>query len=386
MTHPQKEKHESLEEFVARVPLNTLTEIPYDSVTNDEIARLKGTNLQRTIVSTQGDNAILGLEELQHLGDELIEARFGAISDTEILSLLRKLLASYDLYAVSRSAAQIWYRARKCEHKRPFTNLADLIYLQKGSSKYGRASMPRQRTMYGAWNRQVAMEEVNAEINDVVQIIWFRPRVGRQVDCIFVGAYEHFDVYGSAPQGIKESLTPILEEMRAADPDHYRRQVLIDSIIAKIFRLAVAEENSSHYRVSAIFASMAHANGLGVVYPSVKNLDGFNLATDASVFDSQFEVIKTEVFIVRAQSDQGVFQFFRGEELFATKFAADGTIYFRGDPDLEMTFNQMDGHREIAPKPGWRTPRFATFPWYVSTRWKSNRDVEIWRRFNGNGF
>jgi hypothetical protein len=292
-------------------------------------------------------DSISAFDKKVKIATRLREADLGSISAEALREDLLKLLDGYLILGVPRSAQQVWYRARKAKTEEGYACLTELVYPKGGNTSYGRANLPGSSAMYGSLSIPTVFDEKDVEQGDIVQTITFRPIVGSMVPCHIVGNYRSFHNCGRCL--IHDPKTEaILGQMQAKVPDAFLSAVFVDSFLAEFFgRINTVSYN---YKLSAVYAELLMTNG-GVIFPSVKNPGGMNLAIPSALFDSTFEVITTEVFKVQNAWGYG---------LYAPKplrrscdFDTDGNI------DWKSTKNRMarwspQGGIEFDSAPGWR--------------------------------
>lgn len=272
---------------------------------------------------------------------------------------------------VTRSDDQMWYRARRLadNDNYPFENLHQLIYPTLPAKSYGRAHVPNDRVLYGAWNMDTAFAEINPSVGERLQLISFRPRVGVQYPCHIVGEIDAFDRTGNTPFGSQLNI-PGLTIMRRRDFVRYQSMQYIDSVITKIFRRSVEIHEKELYRISAVYSQLMHKGNVGVIYPSVKNANAVNLALDANEFDQNFEVIHTGIAEVIAEPG-GIKEWWKGG-VGCCNFGMDGTINWTARFDRQFDIDKYGGLRENRGRPGWRKPTLLQLLAHPST------DIRNW--------
>lgn len=288
------------------------------------------------------------INQLRRLGPRLLEANLEIRTHESLNDELREFLFGYESVGITRDVDQIWYRARVLDDREFFDNLHELVYPPTPPNCYGRASFPGSNTLYGAWNGATAVAEDNGQPDALVHAIMFRPVVGVQFPCHVVGEYHRYTTEGKS--FITDLPIPVLKELRRADPQRFAAFAYIDSIISRLFRREVAQNRNHEYKLTAIYSDLYHTAGKGLIYPSVRNPEAANLALHPQDFDSNFEVIGTQVITAAQSRSQGMVPLLRQ----AFDFHSDGSIKWNSRLVRPMEHNTRTGWRERSPIPGWR--------------------------------
>lgn len=190
------------------------------------------------------------LEELSDIVALLRGADLRGLSVEKLQSRLTSVLQHYRISPVLYDHRQICYRARRCKNEKAWPNINDCLNPQNGSPEYGRASLPNQSVLYSSWNMHTALDEINAQAGDVVQVVGFNVVPGNQVLLQKVGDIERFQNSGRClfddPPGQN-----IMKQFQITDPETYRASLLIDSLLAELFSKSTARDHE--YMITAHF-------------------------------------------------------------------------------------------------------------------------------------
>ena len=293
-------------------------------------------------------SSVPNLEELSLVAESLRGANLQSRSVEWIRAQLAVLYASYTAIGIDRSAEQVWYRARKCNAESGFSLLQDCIYPSAGSIAFGRANLPGLPVLYASWNTTTAFDEVGAEPGDYIQVIAVRPRTGIQFPCHIVGEYQSIINLGGSLVNLRK-LEQFVSRLFHDEPASHPANLYIDSFFADSFRRRV--ERPYEYKTTALFAERFLAKG-GLMYPSVQNAGGINIAVPADAFDSKFEVISTEFSRIDRFYGYGTYQTTPLKQ--SCDFASDGTINWDSSKRLPARWNMQEGLRTTEPFDGWR--------------------------------
>ncbi len=129
--------------------------------------------------------------------------------------------------------------------------------------------------------------------------------------------------------------------------------VFVDSFLAEFF--GRINSVSYDYKLSAVYSELLLTNG-GIIFPSVRNRGGMNLAIPSKLFDSTCEVVTTEVSRIHRSLGYGLY--FEHPVRRSCDFAEDGAIVWssksrgvRWSPEAGLQFDPSPGWRKPTPKP-----------------------------------
>ncbi len=231
-------------------------------------------------------------DEVCAAAEALLGANLQARSEEWIRAQLAVMLKIYKPTAIGRNIDQTWYRARLCETAAGFASLNQVLYRPAAQAGFGRANLPGHPVFYGSWNVPITMDEIGAQVGDYVQVVSCRIQQGHELPCLVVGEYQSMEFSGGSL--INSRLTEsVFSRQRDSDIATFRTQVYLDSVLAQLFRREATRPHE--YKATAIFASIMHRTGAGLMYPSVRLPGGINIAVPAAEFDRLFEVISTSV-------------------------------------------------------------------------------------------
>jgi hypothetical protein len=291
------------------------------------------------------------------LREKIEAARAKNANAADLEKLLMPFIEGYSVLGLPETCVNVWWRARKdLPPTGRCATLQEVIYRPGGSAIFARASKPKIEVFYAGWNAIVALDEIRAQQGDKVQLTAVRVRHTKEPAVIShpLGYFQSYFVSGQV--GRFGLLVPELERLRREDSDLYRRNVFIDATLSEWFREDVAESNPDRYTVTALYAHLLIDRG-AILYPSVQNFGGWNLATSASVFDGHFEVLSTEVLEINATYGYGLYDTKRLH--YSDSFGADGHIDYDRAPSMPRTWSPQAGTVVPPTHQGWQKKRGA---------------------------
>lgn len=262
---------------------------------------------------------------------------------------LRDFLQDYYTLGIPAEPIHVWHRARIIGKSGVLSNLNQMIYPENGSPDYGRAQLPNSKVLYASWNQIVAFDEIGAKKGDLVQSIVFRLIPGKHVIDHAIGEYMSYYQRGRSSIGAK-ALENTIADLSIREPIQFQRFAYIDSVIASFFRKVVI--HSYEYKLSAIYSELMHKSGSTLIYPSVKNAMGRNIAIPATTFDENYEVLSTDVFEIAESFGYGFYQ----AKLLQSScdFTASGDINWHSVKTCPYSWDRRNGHQINYDYRGWK--------------------------------
>jgi len=283
--------------------------------------------------------------------DALEGADLRQIPKQELNRRLVALLQGVTRQRIYLGDRQIWHRARLCANGERFNQVSQLSYV-KEPDDYGRAHVPKQAMFYAARNGETAISEIGVRDGEIAQVLAARVKPGLICKSDIIGEFEYVWASGLSLLGYEKSIELVSRLDKELGPA-FKRDVLIDAFLARQFRKLAKREHEyllTSFTAMNLFDSGAEA----LMYPSVEQVGGLNIAIPAKVFDEKFELLWTDVFRTHYL---GYGQYFLEALASSEKISADGTIAWAPSPiDRSSLWTLKKGFRipEIAsatPKP-----------------------------------
>lgn len=293
------------------------------------------------------------MDALVEITESLRGVHLRRCSPKEVDEKLSTLIVDYQPMGVTRSEAQIWFRARPCPSRDGYDNLRRCIYPPDPAKVgYGRANLPGAPAMYSAWNEHTALDEISAESGQLVQIIYLRPKPGVQFLCHVIGDYAHVHNSGRSQINSEIIVNAVWGELDTLPPELQDKHRFVDTFLAEQF--SRPHGRAFEFKLTAAFAARLYRGKGGVIYPSVERRGGMNLATSAQDFDRSFEVVHTSLVEIKRFHGCGVYEC----KLIKTSstFAADGTIDWKASQDLNFSRSPAGGLQLPGYTGGWSVP------------------------------
>ena len=203
------------------------------------------------------------------------------------------------------------FRIREARKGLLETNLSGLVAKEPPHNGYGRCNTKENSAYYAALNIETALLESNAEKGKLYQVLELSPKKDIQLNTVIVGWLDYYRRHNSPPPLLTalhdNQAGAVRELIEKTAPEEATKQILFDAFIADQFRKIVPNDNDSDdgYRATALYSSLILESGRfeQILYPSVANFGGWNVAIRPDLVTERFEV--AAVHLIRVDQDLG---------------------------------------------------------------------------------
>jgi RES domain-containing protein len=202
---------------------------------------------------------------------------------------LQPLFDQYDVISIELNRGSLFWRARYTEQE-PWPTVAHVSYPPPEHARPGRLNDENTPCLYAATREETALHEIGAKEGDLVQLVGFRAKLETPVRIAVIGELLHIHktgylrLTGSDPGG---SLSQFLNGQGI---ESGRRLLYIDAFLSSL--LPDTEAKNSDYIRSRAVASIIYLNPNidGIIFPSVRDPLGMNIALQPKPVDSKIHV------------------------------------------------------------------------------------------------
>ncbi len=222
--------------------------------------------------------------------EAIFEKALSSSTEAEFCHRIEPLFSEYKILSLGLGRGSIFWRARIIENK-PFKNLSELIYPPSQFARLGRLNDQGVPCFYVSTREETAIVEIGAEQGQRVQLGGFRIFDDSTVQLAVIGEYSNVHKSGYMHfSGCDPGLT--VTKMLNAMPRH---EALTRIYIDKFFAHVLADTNASSNRYCfsrALGQAIYQRNkSEGIVFPSVRDRGGFNIAIKTAIADKSFHNI-----------------------------------------------------------------------------------------------
>ncbi|MFC5514127.1 RES domain-containing protein [Massilia jejuensis] len=250
------------------------------------------------------------LRRLKQLASNILAMDMASTDARTALESMVHFSRGFLLHGAFQDHRNTWWRARKCSNGSvpknappvAFDNLSELLYIPTGNPRLGRCNLPGQKVLYAGSNMRTAWLEIGAQPGDVVQLVSFRQRFFGSMVTPVIGAYREFQDTGKV--AMAPAAQEILRKERKTRQNHYKHCLFIDRFLSGLFAFKTDEK----YMLTAALSDyyLKYRPGTAIVYPSVRNSSGRNIAMEGRTFDEQFEIIESIVIKIQPRTNDNV--------------------------------------------------------------------------------
>lgn len=214
------------------------------------------------------------------------------------VELLERLVVSHSVFNMELGRGSVFWRARKCDAS-GYTKEELMTYPPSHITGTGRFNDRREPSLYLSTRRETALAEIGTRPGDYVQVAGFRIRESESVRPLLVGEWLHVHKRGYMRIGDKSTATAISKAMNSFPRSQGRLYTYIDAILGDLMARRDAHTNdylTTRLLTKILYKKLPATNG--VLYPSVKDDLGTNLAIRAEVADKAFEICSSTVYSI----------------------------------------------------------------------------------------
>lgn len=268
--------------------------------------------------------------------DHLFATVHKAASPAEACHALTPLFEHYEVISIELMRGIVFWRARVAAD-RPWQALSEMGYPPAPSVRPGRLNDEHSPCLYAATRVNTALAEISVQAGDFVQIAGFRIKRETPIRIAVVGELYHahkmgyLRLVGTDPGG---SMSRYLNQLGF---ERGERVLYIDAFLASL--LADADLKQTDYILSRAVASMIYRNAEidGIMFPSVRDLHGMNLALKPFPFDSKVHPVCCLHARIKKLRSFGFLDYEVTSE--AARVSTDGMLHWRNpQPSGNLTF------------------------------------------------
>lgn len=218
----------------------------------------------------------------------IFEKALGAESEAAFRTAIEPLFREYEILSVVLGRGDIFWRARVIAGCDAYGNLADLDYPPPQLARVGRLNDAGSPCFYASMRRETALAEVGAKEGDHVQLAGFRVLLESPVRLVLIGEYSNVQKNGYMHFAGADPDRVISRGLNKLPREEALKRLYIDKFFAHV--LSDPEASANGYRSSRALAASIYAQNQadGIVFPSVKDRGGFNIAVPAAPSDRCF--------------------------------------------------------------------------------------------------
>lgn len=218
--------------------------------------------------------------------DLIFDSALLSKGEAEFCHRIDPLFSNYEIVSVGLGRANIFWRARNVEGDL-WSNVCDLDYPPPEKARRGRVNDVGSPCFYVAKGIQTALLEIEAKEGQLIQVGGFRVLENEVLRLIVVGEYANVQKNGYMHFSGTDPGRTIQKILNQKDKKALSL-LYVDKFLASVIGDPLARD--SHYTFSRALGALLHSKveADGILFPSVRDLGGFNLAVRPEPSDRVF--------------------------------------------------------------------------------------------------
>jgi hypothetical protein len=218
------------------------------------------------------------------------------------------LFAEYQILSLQVGRGSMYWRARLIENE-IFPNLSDLDYPPPQYAKQGRVNDHGVPCFYVAARKETALAEIGATKGQRIQLAGFRVKSESPIRLVVIGEYANVQKTGYMRFTGQDPEMTISQVLNAMPRHEAMKKLYIDKFFASV--LSDPSASASGYMFSRALAKSIYSRVTadGIVFSSVKDRGGFNIAVQAGPSDRSFHNVSCLVVHVEKIRQFGLIEF-----------------------------------------------------------------------------
>ena len=240
--------------------------------------------------------------------DSIFELALQSKSESEFRFLIEPLFNHYQILSLEIGRGTIFWRARQISEK-PYLNLSELDYPPANLAKTGRLNDINEPCFYISAREETALAEVEAQDGQLIQLAGFRILNEAPIRLAVIGEFSNVQKNGYMRFPGQDPDMVIANILNGMPHQAALTKLYIDRFFAHVLSDPNASKNGYLF-CRALRHSIYSINpSSGIVFPSVKDSGGFNLAIKAEASDQSFQNVACVVVKINKIRKFGMIEF-----------------------------------------------------------------------------
>lgn len=287
----------------------------------------------------------MNLDECEHVFDLALSSK----SEASFSEAIEPLFKEYEILSLKFGRGSIFWRARIINSD-IYENLDELDYPPGSLAKQGRLNDNSSPCFYIAAHKETALAEVEAKENQLVQLAGFRIKTEAPLHLAVIGEFANVHKSGYMHVLGKDPGMAISQILNSLPRQEALKKLYIDKFFASV--LADPNASTHGYMFSRALGKSIYArnSAQGIIFPSVKDRGGVNIAVQAIPSDNSFENVCCLVVRTGKKRKFGMIDF--SIEKSAERLDEDSNFVWResGDPEVIGLYNMNQEEFELVSR------------------------------------
>lgn len=219
--------------------------------------------------------------------ETIFHQALSSTSESTFCHAVEPLFKEYEILSLEFGRGSMFWRARLIEGE-IYPNISDLDYPPPEHARQGRLNDLGEPCFYIAAREETALAEVGATEGQLVQLAGFRIKNEFPIRLAVIGEYANVQKNGYMHFAGRDPEMTIAKILNYMSRQEALKKIYIDRFFASI--LAAPDASANRYMFSRALAQSIYSRvgAEGIVFPSVKDRGGFNIAVQAEPSDRSF--------------------------------------------------------------------------------------------------
>jgi len=240
--------------------------------------------------------------------EKIFQLALSSKSESAFCHAVDPLFKEYEILSLEFGRGSMFWRARLIENE-IYPNVSDLDYPPPELARQGRLNERGTPCFYVAARKETALAEVGVTEGQLVQLAGFRVKNESPIRLAVIGEYANVQKNGYMHFAGRDPDMAIAKIFNSMPRQEALKKLYIDKFFASV--LADADASTSGYMFSRALGQSIYSRvgAEGVVFPSVKDRGGFNVAVQAGPSDRSFHNVSCLVVRVGKPRKFGLIEF-----------------------------------------------------------------------------
>jgi len=250
------------------------------------------------------DMSIMTLDDCERIFHQALSSESGSA----FCDVVEPLFKEYEILSLQFGRGSMFWRARLIDSE-VYPNISDLDYPSPELARQGRLNDRGAPCFYIAARKETALAEVGAMEGQLVQLAGFRIKNESPIRLAVIGEYANVQKNGYMHFAGRDPEMAIAKIINAMPRQEALKKLYIDKFFASV--LADTDASASGYMFSRALAQSIYSRvgADGIVFPSVKDRGGFNIAVQTEPSDRSFHNVSCLVVRMGKPHQFGLIEF-----------------------------------------------------------------------------
>lgn len=240
--------------------------------------------------------------------ENIFHQALSSSSESAFCHIVEPLFKEYEILSLQFGRGSMFWRARLIESD-AYPNISDLDYPPPEHARQGRLNDRGVPCFYIAARKETALVEIGATEGQLVQLAGFRIKNKSPIRLAVIGEYANVQKNGYMHFAGRDPEMTIAKILNSMPRQEALKKIYIDKFFASV--LADPDASASGYMFSRALGQAIYSRigAEGIVFPSVKDRGGFNIAVRAEPSDKSFQNVSCLVVRIGKPRRFGLIEF-----------------------------------------------------------------------------